>query len=36
MKIVKADFVRLQRRVFWYEENEMKHSDYDSIKEKSK
>lgn len=34
--IVQADYTRLQRRVYWFEENEMKKADYDQIKDKSK
>ena len=34
--IVKAEYTRLQRRIFWYEETQQKQSDYGVIKEKLK
>jgi hypothetical protein len=33
--IGKAEYARLQRRVYWFEENEMKKTDYDQIKERN-
>ncbi|CAI2365274.1 unnamed protein product [Moneuplotes crassus] len=30
-----TDYTKLKRKIFWYEENALKHSDYDLIKEKS-
>lgn len=36
LPLAKTEFTRLQRKVFWFEENEMKHGDYDQIKEKSR
>lgn len=32
MNLVEADYMRLKRKVFWYEEQLMKYADYDKIK----
>jgi hypothetical protein len=33
--IGKAEYDRLQRRVYWFEENEMKKTDYDQVKQRN-